>query len=91
MIDRPQTGQVVSRSCVRRQRLDGTCKLRVAARGFAQTVSPNADFYGGTLNLATLRGHLTSAAIHGNPVAVGDCQSAFHQSPLPNDSKPLHA
>ena len=63
MIDRPQTGQVVSKRCVRRERLDGTCKLRFAARGSEQTVSPNADFYGGTLNLATLRRLLTLAAI----------------------------
>ena len=46
------------------QRATGsTCKLRVAARGFAQTVSPNADFYGGILNLATSRRLLTLAAI----------------------------
>ena len=89
MIDRPQTGQVVSKRCVRRERLDGTCKLRVAARGFAQTVSPNADFYGGTLNLATSRRLLTLACC--NLVPFGDCQFAFHQSPMPNDSKPLHA
>ena len=63
MIDRPQTGHVVSKRCVHRERLDGTCKLRVAARGFAHTVILNADFSGGTLNFATLRRLLTLAAI----------------------------
>ena len=42
-----------------KQRLDGSCELRVVARGFGQTVSPDA---GNT----TLRGLLT--VIHRNAV-----------------------
>ena len=26
---------------------------------------------------------------HGNPVAFGDCHSAFHQSPMPSESEPV--
>ena len=55
------------------------------------TVSERRSFHGGTLKLATLRGLLTSAAIHGNPVAVGDCQSAFHQSRMLCDPEPAQA
>ena len=29
----------------------------------------------------------TIAAIHGNPVVFGDFHSAFHQSPMPSESK----
>ena len=37
--------------------------------------------------LTTVRGLLTIAAIHGNPVAFGDCHSAYHQSPMPSESE----
>ena len=66
-----------------RQRLDGSYKVRLVARGFEQTVSSDADFFAGMPKLTTLRGLLTKAALHGNPVAFGDCHSAFHQSPMP--------
>ena len=60
--------------------------MRLVARGFEQTVSSDTDFYAGTPKLTTLRALLTIAALHGNPVAFGDCHSAFHQSPMPSDS-----
>ena len=59
------------------------------ARGFEQTVSSDTDLYAGTPKLTTLRALLTIAAIHGNPVAFGDCHSAFHQSPMPSESEPV--
>ena len=37
-----------------------------------------------------IRDSLTIAAIHGNPVAFGDCHSAFHQSPMPSESEPVY-
>ena len=40
--------------------------------------------------LTTLRALLTRAALHGSPVAFGDCHSAFHQSPMPSDSEPVY-
>ena len=40
--------------------------------------------------LTTLRGLLTIAAIHGNPLAFGDCHSACHQSPFPSESEPVY-
>ena len=46
--------------------------------------------HAGTPKLTTLRRLLTLAAIHGSPVAVGDSQSAFHQSPMPSDSEPVY-
>ena len=50
--------------------------------------SEHAD--AGTPKLTTLRAPLTIAAIDGNPVAFGDCHSAFHQSPMPIESEPVH-
>ena len=35
-------------------------------------------------------GFLTIAALHGHQVAVGDCHSAFHESPMPSRSEPVH-
>ena len=60
--------------------------MRLVARGFEQTVSSDTSFYAGTPTLTTLRALLTIAALHGNPVAFGDCHSAFHLSPMPTDS-----
>ena len=57
---------------------------------FEQTVSSDTDFYAGTPQLTTLRALLTRAALHGNPVTFGDCQSAFHQSPMPSESEPVY-
>ena len=81
VVDRPQSQRVLSTRWVSKQRLDGSYKVRLVARGFKQTVSSNADFCAGTPNLTTLRGLLTIAALHGNPVAFGDCHSAFWTLP----------
>ena len=91
VVDGPQSQHVLSTRWVSNQRLDGSNKVRLVARGFEQTVSPDADFHAGTPKLATLRGLLTMAALHGNPVAFGDCHSAFHQSPMPSESEPVYA
>ena len=64
--------------------------MRLVARGFEQTVSSDADFFAGTPKLTILRAILTMAAIHGNPVAFGDCHSAFHESPTPSDADPVY-
>ena len=83
VVDRPQSQQVLSRRRVSKQRLDGSYKVRRLTRGFELTVSSFTDFYAGTPKLTTLRALLTIGAIHGNPVAFGDCHNAFHQSPIP--------
>ena len=80
--DRPQSQQVLSTRWVSKQRLDGSYKVRLVARGIEQTVSSDADFYAGTTELTTLRALLTIAAIH--------CHSAFHQSPMPIESEPVY-
>ena len=64
---RPQ--QVLATRWVSKQRLDGSYKVRLAARGFEQTVSSDTDFYAGTPKLTTLRALLTIAAIHENLAA----------------------
>ena len=64
-----------------------TLGAKTTARGFEQTVSLDADLFAGAPRLTTLRGLLTIAAIHGNPVAFGDFHSAFHQSPMPSQSE----
>ena len=48
VVDRPQSQQVLSTRWVSNQRLDGSYKVRLVARGFEQTVSPDTDFYVGT-------------------------------------------
>ena len=63
--------------------------MRLVERGFEQTVNSDAFFFAGTPKLTTLRGLLTIAALDGNPVAIGDCHSAFHQSPMPSESEPV--
>ena len=90
VVDRPQSQQVLSTRWVSKQRLDGSCKARLVARGFEQTVSSDTVFYAGTPKLTTLRAFLTIDALHGNPVAFGDCHSAFHQSPMPSESEPVN-
>ena len=40
--------------------------------------------------LTTLRSPLTIAASHGHPNDFGDRHSAFHQSPMPCESEPVH-
>ena len=86
VVDRPQSQQVLSTRWVSKQRLDGSYKVRLVARGFEQTVSSDSDFCAGTPKL-TLRALLTIAAIHRNPVAFGDCHSAFQPSPMPTESE----
>ena len=71
VVDRPQSQQVLSTRWVSKQRLDGSYKVRLVARGFEQTVSSDADFFAGMPKLTTLRGLLTIAALHGNLVAFG--------------------
>ena len=89
VVDRPQSQQVLSTRWASKQKLDGTNRVRLVARGFEQTVSSETDFYAGTPKLTTLRALLTIAAIPGNPVTFGDCHSASHQSPMPSDSEPV--
>ena len=48
--------------------------MRLVARGFEQTVNSDADFFAGTPKPTTMRALLTIAALHGNPVAFGDCR-----------------
>ena len=83
VVDRPQSQQVLSTRWVSKQ------KVRLVARGYEQTVSSGTDIHAGPPKLTTLRALLTIAAIHGNPFAFGDCQSAFHQSPMPSESEPV--
>ena len=90
VVDRPQSQQVLSTRWVSKQGLDGSYKVRLVARGFEQKVNSDADFLAGTPKLTTLRGLLTIAALHGHPVAFGDCHSAFHQSPMPSESEPVY-
>ena len=90
VVDRPQSQRVRSTRWVSKQRLDGSYKVRLVARGFEQTVSSNADFCARTPKVTTLRGLHTIAALHGNPVAFGDCHSAFHQSLMPSESEPMY-
>ena len=90
VVDRPQSQKVLSTRWVSKQRLDGSYKVRLVARGLEQTVSSDTDFYAGTPKLTTLRALLTIAAIHGNPVAFGHSHSAFHQPPMPLESEPVY-
>ena len=90
VVDRPQSQQVLSTRWVSKQRLDGSHKVRLVVRGFEQTVSSDTDFHAGAPKLTTLLALLTIAAIHGNPVAFGDCHNAFHQSPMPSESEPVY-
>ena len=43
VVDRQQSQQVLSTRWVSKQRLDGSCKVRLVARGFEQTVSSDTD------------------------------------------------
>ena len=90
VVDRPQSQQVLSTRWVSKRRLDGSYKVRLAARGFEHMFTSDAFFFAGTPKLTTLRGLLTIAALHGNPVAFGGCHSAFHQSPMPSESEPVY-
>ena len=80
VVDRPQSQQVLSTRWVSKQRLDGSYKVRLNARGFEQTVSSDTDFYAG----------LRLQQFTGKPVAFGDCHSAFRQSPMPIESEPVY-
>ena len=42
--------------------------MRILAQGFEQIASLDAEFSAGAPKLTTLRGFLTIAAIHGNPI-----------------------
>ena len=90
VVDRPQSQQVLSTRWASKLRLDGSYRVRLVARVFEQTVSSDTGFYAGTPTLTTLRAILTIAALHGNPVAFGECQSEFHQSPMLSDSQPVY-
>ena len=70
VVDRPQSQQVLLTRWVSKQRLDGSCKVRLVARGFEQKASSDTDFYAGTPKLTTLRALLTIAAIHGTIAAI---------------------
>ena len=88
-VERPPSQQVLSTRWVQKQRLVGSYTMRMAAGGYEQTASLDADFYAGTPKVTTLRGLLTNSAVHGNPVVVGDGRSACHQSPMPSESEPV--
>ena len=55
IVHRPQSQQVLSTRWVSKQRLDGSYRVRLVARGFEQTLSSDTDFYAGTPKLTTLR------------------------------------
>ena len=61
VVDRPQSQQVLSTRWVSRQRLNGSYKVRLVARGFELTVSSDAEFYVGAPKLTALRGLLAIA------------------------------
>ena len=90
VVDRPQSQQVLASRTVSKQRLDGSYKVRLVAQGFEQTVSSDTDFHAETPKLTTLRALLTITAIHGNPVAFGDCHSLFHQAPMPSEPEAVY-
>ena len=89
VVDRPQSQQDLSTRWVQKQRLDASYKMRIVARGFQQTDSPDAVVFTKAPKLTTLRGLLTIAAIRAHPVAVGDCHSAFQQPPVTGESEPV--
>ena len=64
VVDRPQSQQVLSTRWVSKQRLNGSYKVRLVARGFELTVSSDAEFFAGAPKLTTLRGLLTIAENH---------------------------
>ena len=78
MVDRLQSQQVLSTRWVSKHRLGGSYKVRHVARGFEQMVSSDEDFFTQERKAQDLVGSLTIAAIHENPVALGDCHSAGH-------------
>ena len=83
VVDRTQSQQVLS-TRVSKQRLDGSYKVKLVARGLEQTVSSETDFYAWNVKAHDFaRALLTIAAIRGN------CFSAYHQSPMPIESEPL--
>ena len=91
VVDRPQSKQVLSNSLGIKTEtgwiLQGeTCCTRIRTNGQFRyrLLRWNAK----ALDFACTS--LTIAALHGNPVAFGDCRSAFHQSPLPSDSEPVN-
>ena len=45
VVDRPQSQQVLSTRFVSKQRLDGSYKVRLVARGVEQSVSSDTDFH----------------------------------------------
>ena len=56
--------------------------MRIVARGFEQTVSPDADFWAGMPELTTLRNHFTTAA---NPRTCGGIRRMLqYLSPIAN-------
>ena len=90
VLERPQSQQVLSTRWLSKQKLDGTYRVRLVTRGFDQTVSSFSDFYTGTPKITSVRELLTIAAIHGNPVAFGDCHGPLHESPMPSESEPVY-
>ena len=85
-----QSQKNLSTRWVSKQRLDASYSMRLVARGFEQTVSSNADFFAGTSKLTTLHRLFTMTGIHWNPIAFGDCHSAFHQSTMPSGPEPVY-
>ena len=69
VVDRPQWQHIPLDTLVSKQILDGSYSVRLVARGIEQMVSSHADVYAEAPKLKTLRGLLTIAAIHVNPVA----------------------
>ena len=75
---------------VQKQRMHGSHKMLICSKRFQQTVSSDADFHVGNAELKMCRSLLTTAAIHGNIMAFGDCHSACHQSPMPSEAEPVY-
>ena len=92
VVDRPQSQQVLATRWVSKQRLDGSYKVRLVARGFEQTVSSDTDFLAGAPKLTTLRALPTIAAYSRKSSCffLVDCHSAFHQPPMPSESETVY-
>ena len=91
VVDRPQSQQVLSTRWASKQRLDRSYRMRLAARGFEQTVSSDADFCAGASKRTILRGNHVRCNSR-NPVAFAEIVTVhlFHQPPMPRESELVH-
>ena len=76
---------------VSKLRLDGSYKVTLVARRFEQTVISDTDFYAGTPKTHDFaRTSRDSCNSRKYSYFWGLCHSAFHQSPTPSESEPVH-